>query len=220
MFSVNSVVKCFFQVYSVIIQRMRILLLTFLALAPFSAAQADIYTYKDAGGITHFSNVPDNKHYRVIVEAQRESGDTSLSARPVQTILADQKRFTPLVEESARTYQVDSALLHAVITAESGYNPKAVSRKGAEGLMQLMPETAKRYGVENSFDPAQNIRGGAQYLRDLLKMFNNDMELAVAAYNAGEKAVANHGNSIPPYRETLAYVPKVMKLHKKYQAIL
>lgn len=199
---------------------MGIALLAWLALAPFSAARADIYTYVDARGITHFSNVPDNSLYRLIVETQREGGDTPMRSRPAQTILADKQRFNPLVEESARTYQVDAALLHAVITAESGYNPRAVSRKGAAGLMQLMPDTARRYGVENSFDPAQNIRGGTQYLRDLLQMFGNNMELAVAAYNAGEKAVANHGNRIPPYRETLAYVPKVMKLHKKYQSIL
>lgn len=198
---------------------MGIALLAWLALAPFSAAQADIYTYVDARGVTHFSNVPDNKHYRLIAETRRDGGASTL-ARSGQTMVADRKRFTPLVEESARAFQVDPALLHAVITAESGYNPRAVSSKGAAGLMQLMPDTARRYGVENSFDPAQNIRGGTQYLRDLLQMFGNNMELAVAAYNAGEKAVANHGNRIPPYRETLAYVPKVMKLHKKYQSIL
>lgn len=199
---------------------MGIALLAFLALAPFSAAQADIYTYVDARGITHFSNVPDNKLYRLIVETQREGGDTPMRSRPVQTILADKQRLSPLVEETARNYQVDPALLHAVITAESGYNPRAVSRKGAEGLMQLMPETARRYGVADSFDPAQNIRGGAKYLKYLLQLFDNDTELAVAAYNAGEKAVAKHGNRIPPYPETLAYVPKVMKLHRKYQSVL
>lgn len=198
---------------------MRFLLLAML-LAPFSAVRADIYTYTDAKGITHFSNVPDNKLYRLILETQRQGGDSPMRSRPVQAILADKQRFAPLVEETARAYQVDSALLHAVITAESGYNPRAVSKKGAQGLMQLMPETARRYGVADSFDPAQNIRGGARYLRDLLQMFGNNMELAVAAYNAGEKAVANYGNRIPPYRETLAYVPKVMKLQRKYQSIL
>lgn len=197
-----------------------LLLIACLFLAPFSIARADIYKYIDARGITHFSNVPDNTLYRLIVETQRGGGSAPMRSRPAQAILADKQRFAPLVEETARAYQVDSALLHAVITAESGYNPRAVSRKGAEGLMQLMPDTARRYGVADSFDPAQNIRGGAQYLRDLLRMFGNDMELAVAAYNAGEKAVMKHGNRIPPYRETLAYVPKVMKLQRKYQSIL
>jgi soluble lytic murein transglycosylase-like protein len=91
-----------------------------------------------------------------------------------------------------------------------------VSRAGAVGLMQLMPETAKRYKVTDRHDPEQNIRGGAQYLRDLLRMFNNDLHLTIAAYNAGEKAVMKYGNRIPPFRETLAYVPKVMKFYKQY----
>jgi len=92
---------------------------------------------------------------------------------------------------------------------------KAVSKRGASGLMQLMPETAKRYGVADIFDPKQNIRAGAQYLRDLLKMFNNDLRLVLAAYNAGEKAVVRHGSKIPPYPETAAYVPKVLAFYKK-----
>lgn len=93
------------------------------------------------------------------------------------------------MEQAARTYQVDSALLHAVISAESGYNSVAVSNKGAAGLMQLMPETARRYGVMNSLDPEQNIRGGTKYLSDLLQLFDNNLELAVAAYNAWDNTV-------------------------------
>lgn len=203
---------------SAIMRRMKHLLLGLLALIPFSAAQADIYTYTDAKGIMHFSNSPDRKEYHLLVATQDSGAGTP--SRPAAISQADKKRFAPLVEETGRAYQVDPALLHAVITAESGYNPRAVSRKGAGGLMQLMPDTARRYGVDDVFDPAQNIRGGAQYLRDLLKMFDNNMELAVAAYNAGEKAVMNNGNHIPPYRETLAYVPKVLKLHRKYQSTL
>ena len=201
---------------------MRIFPFVLLALAPLTNAQAEIYTYTDARGIRHFSNVPDNKQYRLIVATQHSGGGgVAANDRPAQIAsVADRNRFGPLVAEAARDFQVDSALLHAVITAESGYNPNAVSKKGAAGLMQLMPDTAKRYGVGNSFDPTQNVRGGAQYLRDLLKMFDNNLELAVAAYNAVEKAVMNNGNRIPPYRETLAYVPKVMKLHKKYQSVL
>jgi soluble lytic murein transglycosylase-like protein len=107
-----------------------------------------------------------------------------------------------------------------VITAESGYNAAAVSRAGAQGLMQLMPQTAKRYEVADSFDPEQNIRGGARYLRDLLDLFGNDLELAIAAYNAGENAVLRHGRKVPPYRETLAYVPKVIGLYDKYRGML
>jgi soluble lytic murein transglycosylase-like protein len=193
----------------------------FLAMFVLSApATADIYTYTDANGIVHFSNARDNKNDKVVVAAQRDESRSELPRGQVQVSQAGKNRFVPLVEEAARAYQVDAALLHAVISAESGYNPTAVSNKGAVGLMQLMPETARRYGVENSFDPEQNIRGGTKYLSYLLQLFNNNLELTVAAYNAGENAVIRHGYSIPPYRETLAYVPKVLKLQKKYLSIL
>lgn len=199
---------------------MKFLLLTILLFALVPSAEADIYTYTDASGIVHFSNAPDNKNSKVVVAAQRDENRSELPRGQVQVSQAGKNRFAPLVEAAARTYRVDAALLHAVISAESGYNPAAVSNKGAVGLMQLMPETAKRYGVRNSFDPAQNIYGGAKYLSDLLQLFDNNLELAVAAYNAGENAVIRHGYSIPPYRETLAYVPKVLKLQKKYLSAL
>jgi soluble lytic murein transglycosylase-like protein len=105
-----------------------------------------------------------------------------------------------------------------VITAESGYNPGAVSRAGARGIMQLMPDTARRFGVQNILDPAQNIQGGVKYLRELLTLFNGDKELAVAAYNAGENAVIRSGNRIPPYAETASYVPKVLDFYRKFQS--
>lgn len=199
---------------------MKLLLLTMMLFALAPSAKADIYTYTDASGIVHFSNVPDNKNFKIVVAAQRDENRSESARGQVQVSQAGKNRFTPFVEEAARTYQVDAALLHAVISAESGYNPAAVSNKGAVGLMQLMPETARRYGVANSLDPEQNIRGGTKYLSDLLRMFNNNLELAVAAYNAGENAVIRHGYNIPPYQETLAYVPKVLKLQKKYRAIL
>jgi hypothetical protein len=120
------------------------------------------------------------------------------------------------IEAAATANNIDAALIRAVISAESGYNPYAVSRAGAVGLMQLMPYTASRYNVANSRDPEQNIHGGARYLRDLLQMFNHDVRLAVAAYNAGEHAVMKYGYRIPPYPETLAYVPKVLKYYAQY----
>jgi soluble lytic murein transglycosylase-like protein len=133
---------------------------------------------------------------------------------------AKQQRFGPLIADAAQAYQMDTALLHAVITAESGYDPGAVSKKGALGLMQLMPETARRYGVADPLDPLQNIHGGAQYLRDLLRMFDRDLPLALAAYNAGENAVRKYGNRVPPYRETASYVPKVLKIYNRYRGAL
>ena len=126
-------------------------------------------------------------------------------------------KYNQLVEDVALTYGLDSALLYAVISAESGYNRKAVSKKGASGLMQLMPLIAKHYGVVDLLDPVQNLHGGAQYLRDMLILFNNDVSLAVAAYNAGETAVVRHGNRIPPYRETMNYVQRVLSFYREYQ---
>jgi soluble lytic murein transglycosylase-like protein len=127
------------------------------------------------------------------------------------------KRYSAIVESAARANGVDSALVHAVITAESGYNPSAVSRTGARGLMQLMPATAERYGVQNIMDPTENIVAGVKYLRDLLAVFQGNLELTVAAYNAGENAVIRYGNKVPPYAETMGYVPKVLAFYRKFQ---
>jgi soluble lytic murein transglycosylase-like protein len=123
-------------------------------------------------------------------------------------------RFARLIEEAAHRYGLDPLLLHAVIRAESGYNPDALSPRGATGLMQLLPDTARRYGVKDLYDPRQNVRAGARYLRDLLERFGNDLELALAGYNAGEGAVLRAGNRIPDYRETRAYVPKVLGFYR------
>ena len=114
--------------------------------------------------------------------------------------------------------KVDPALIKAVISVESGYNPMARSPKGAMGLMQLMPQTAARYGVKNIRDPKENIHGGARYLRDLMAMFGNDLRLVLAAYNAGEEAVMKYGRRIPPFAETVAYVPRVLGQYKYAQA--
>jgi soluble lytic murein transglycosylase-like protein len=126
-------------------------------------------------------------------------------------------RYAHHIETAARLTNVPAALIRAVISAESAFNPYALSSTGAVGLMQLMPDTADRYGVKNRLDPSQNILGGARYLRDLMRMFKNNMPLTLAAYNAGEGAVMKHGRRIPPYPETVAYVPKVMGYYKKYR---
>jgi soluble lytic murein transglycosylase-like protein len=128
------------------------------------------------------------------------------------------RRYSPMIESASKTHNVEVALVHAVITAESGYNAGAISRAGARGLMQLMPDTARRFGVQNIMDPAQNIQGGVKYLRELLTLFNGDKELAVAAYNAGENAVIRHGHRVPPYTETVNYVPKVLGIYRKFQS--
>ena len=182
-------------------------------------ALADIYSFKDEKGVVHFTNMPDDKRYRLV---RREAGNpapanASLGAALYLPSIADMKRYSAIVESAARANGVDSALVHAVISAESGYNPSAVSRTGARGLMQLMPATAERYGVQNIMDPTENIVAGVKYLRDLLTMFQGNMELAVAAYNAGENAVIRYGNKVPPYAETMGYVPKVLAFYRKFQ---
>jgi soluble lytic murein transglycosylase-like protein len=194
----------------------RFVLLAALALCS-GFAQADIYRSLDPNSPTKFTNM---------LPAEG-SWELYLKVKPVpvrQEPAYDQRRFTvdshsryaSQIQAAAMANNIEAALIRAVISVESGYNPSAVSRAGAVGLMQLMPETAMRYKVTDRHDPDQNIHGGAEYLRDLLRMFNYDLHLAIAAYNAGEQAVMKYGNHIPPYRETLAYVPKVMKFYKRY----
>jgi len=183
-------------------------------------AAADIYTFKDEKGVVHFTNIPaTDKRYK-LVRKEEGTSDYARTAGVPQYAMpsADAiRKYTPMIESAAHNLGVDVALVHAVISAESGYNPVAVSRAGARGLMQLMPETAKRYGVQNIHDPMENINGGVRYLRDLLTMFNGNLELAIAAYNAGENAVIRAGNRIPPYAETAQYVPKVIGFYRKFQ---
>ncbi len=130
---------------------------------------------------------------------------------------SDPSRYASHIEAAARATNVPAALIRAVISAESAFNPYALSATGAVGLMQLMPDTAARYGVGNRLDPSQNIMGGARYLGDLMRMFNNNIHLSLAAYNAGEGAVIKHGRKIPPFPQTVAYVPKVMGYYRKYR---
>ena len=198
--------------------------LTVLALCGPLAARADtgiynladtgIYKFVDEQGGLHLSNVPDDKRYQVLI-APIVATSEAMREAPVNP--DSRQQYGAVIERVAGQFGIDAALLHAVISVESGYNPNALSRRGAGGLMQLMPETAKRFGVANVFDPADNVRGGAQYLAELLKMFDNDLRLTLAAYNAGENAVLKYGKRIPPYRETVDYVPKVVGFYQKYR---
>lgn len=125
------------------------------------------------------------------------------------------KVFLPFIEEASSAYRLPGELIHAVIAVESNYNPRAVSPKGAQGLMQLMPATARRFGGSDAFDPRQNILTGSRYLRWLMDKFNQNVELAVAAYNAGEGAVVKAGYRIPPNAETMKYVPNVLAHYQR-----
>ena len=138
-----------------------------------------------------------------------------ITITPVRKSKSD--RFNPVITKAADRYAVDPALIKAVIMAESSYNPKAVSRQGAKGLMQLMPGTARALGVKNAFNPAHNINGGVKYLRQLLDIFNDDARLALAAYNAGTSKVKRHGG-VPPIKSTRIYVKKVFAYYHHYKA--
>jgi soluble lytic murein transglycosylase-like protein len=175
-------------------------------------AEADIYSYVDAGGSVHYSNVPADPHYTLLL---RERSSTAQSGRAEPR---DQWSvlYSGPIDDAARRAGVPGALLRAVIGIESAFDPMALSSKGAQGLMQLLPATAARYGVLDPFEPGDNIRGGARYLSDLLKRYGNDLELALAAYNAGEDAVERSGRAIPPFAETRAYVPAVLKLYRAF----
>jgi soluble lytic murein transglycosylase-like protein len=197
------------------------------------AAHADIFRYVNEDGQTVFSDMaPQSGKYEVVVKSAPKpvAAPAPSAAAPdyveptprermrLEAMGVKRARYAAHINEAARVNNIDPALVHAVISAESSYNDRARSPKGAIGLMQLMPDTARRYAVSNIWDPIQNIHGGTRYLADLLRMFNNDHRLAVAAYNAGEKAVMKYGNRIPPYAETVAYVPKVMTYYRKYSA--
>ncbi|MCK9199967.1 MAG: lytic transglycosylase domain-containing protein [Gallionella sp.] len=188
-------------------------LLSGLCLLP--PALANIYAYTASDGTVSLSNVPPDDHYAILIPAPVER---TVAAGDPPSSIARKVDYDKVVDAVARTYGLESALLHAVISVESRYRPDAVSRKGAAGLMQLMPSITRHYGVSDPFDPVQNLHGGAKYLRYLLQAYNNDVSLALAAYNAGETAVAKYGNRIPPYRETVKYVPRVLGFYRKYRA--
>ena len=188
-------------------------------------AMADVFGYADDNGAIYLTDNPaaDEQYALLAVSPPEPVTPSALAATARSTSGGNSARITQAnapynetVKNAAESSGVEGRLLHAVITAESNYNPRAVSPKGAGGLMQLMPKTARQYGVANVFDPKQNIQGGARYLAYLLTLFDNDLELTVAAYNAGENAVIRHGRKVPPFRETTAYVSKVINLYKRY----
>jgi soluble lytic murein transglycosylase-like protein len=178
-----------------------------------ATAQADVYIAIDDKGGYVLTNVhrPGRNYERVIREPVAQAG-------PANAQLITGRPYADLVAAAARMHNVPQALLHALIKAESGYNPKARSAAGALGLMQLMPGTAKEMGVEDVLDPEDNVQGGARYLNRMLNLFDNDITLAVAAYNAGPDAVRRRG-AVPPFAETRRYVPNVLREYRKLQGL-
>ena len=187
----------------------------YLIFSHIITAQADIYRYEDEEGIIHFTDAPTDKRFKVILRDLKK--DKLLRTRLHLPISANPGDYDAIIKASADKYGVSTSLVKAVIHAESGYNPNALSRKGASGLMQLMPGTARSLKVNNSFDPKDNVEGGVKYLRFLIDTFRGDISLALAAYNAGLNKVAKFGG-IPPYAETRNYVNKVLSYMQSYQA--
>jgi soluble lytic murein transglycosylase-like protein len=174
-------------------------------------ATAAVYQYADENGSLHFTNVPTDPQYQMILPPDKGAGSSQGSAARKKYTAAD---FEKLVADRSQRHGMDPKLVEAVIQVESEYNPRAISSKGAQGLMQLMPETARDLGVQNAFDPAQNIDGGVRYLRYLLDFFGWDLDLALAAYNAGINRVLKH-HEVPHIVETQAYVKKVKKTYDR-----
>ena len=175
-------------------------------------AASKIYSYVDAEGIKHYTDVPDNNRYKLLVLSSRDM--TQSGQYYDQSLMARATQYDSIIEKAAFSAAVEPNLLRAVIVVESGFNSRAVSKRGAVGLMQLMPATATRFGVSNPYDPKQNVHAGARYLKFLIDRFGQDVRLALAAYNAGEEAVDRNGGRIPPFAETMAYVPRVMKIYR------
>jgi soluble lytic murein transglycosylase-like protein len=178
------------------------------------SASPPIYKYVDADGVAHFTDKPDSKRYRLFDLTPK--GLTRSGDRYDPRVLARAAQYDAIIEAEAKIAGVEPNLVRAVIVVESGFNSRAVSKCGAVGLMQLMPATATRFGVSNRYDPRQNVRGGTRYLGFLINRFRQNVRLALAAFNAGEDAVDRSSGQIPPFIETLEYVPKVLKV---YQAL-
>lgn len=192
-----------------------ILFLVLMLMFPSAMAVADIYKYEDDEGVLHFTDAPTDRRFKIFLRDIQRDKRLRTNFR-LSDCARDPKEFESIINSCAVEYGVDKSLVKAVIHAESGYNPSAVSPKGAQGLMQLMPKTAQGLKVTNSFDPQDNIRGGVRYLRFLLDTFKGDEALALAAYNAGLSKVSRYGG-IPPYQETQNYVSKVLSYKRTYQ---
>lgn len=167
------------------------------------AAQCDIYKYVDANGVVHFTNTPTGNQFRFYLKE-------TPSPNAGSGTLGDQ------IARSAKAFDLDEALIKAVIKVESNYDPKAVSARGAQGIMQLIPSTAREMQVSDPFNPAENIRGGSRYLRKMLDEFGGNLELALAAYNAGPGNVRRYGG-VPPFAETQNYIEQVKKYLQFYR---
>jgi len=193
------------------VQLSRVFILSFLLWPVVSGA--DIYRYMDGEGVVHYSNIqPDEKFTLYLREGPKAAPPAQASALPGASWMSG------YVDRFSRANDLPPALVHAIIKAESNGQRKAVSPKGAKGVMQLMPFTSKRMRVADPFDPIENIEGGIKYIKELLVTFEGNLTNTVAAYNAGPAAVRKYGG-VPPYQETRLYVRRVMELYRQYSAV-
>lgn len=193
------------------VQLSRLFILSFLLWPVVSGA--DIYRYVDGDGVIHFSNIrPEGKATLYLREGPKAAPRAQASSIPGSSWM------TGYVDRFSRANDLPPALVHAIIKAESNGQRTAVSRKGAKGVMQLMPFTSKRMRVNDPFDPIENIEGGIKYIKELLVAFEGDLTSTIAAYNAGPAAVRKYGG-VPPYQETRQYVRRVMDLYRQYSAV-
>jgi soluble lytic murein transglycosylase len=176
-----------------------------IALQP-TASLADIYMYIDSQGVLHFTNTPTSSNYKLYVKERPAMRRASRSS----------KQFDPLILAASKKHGIAFPLIKALIKVESDFNPRAVSRSGALGLMQIMPENVEAFKITDPFDPLDNIMGGTWYLGQLLRRFNGQLPLALAAYNAGP-TVVEHSRRVPPYKETQDYVQRVMQYYYTYK---
>lgn len=207
--------------------------LMMVALTPFlapSIAQADIYMQQDTSEQIVLTNLLIDSErtnqrvgYELLIEndirsPSKSENNLAMNNHSNESHGLSRQQVSEAVASASAQTSIDPALIHAVIRVESNYNTRAVSRRGAQGLMQLMPSTARRFNVTNPYDPAQNVLAGAQYLRELHTLFNGNMPLILAAYNAGPKAVSKNHMRIPPFMETRLYVPKVLDAYRRIRA--
>ena len=171
-------------------------------------ASSEIYRYKDEKGVWHYSNIKSSRHYELYMSRASKKAPKGIPARDV-------RKYDEFILLASNLFQVDRFLIKAIIRAESDFDCRAVSSKGAQGLMQLMPDTANAMEVKDPFDPKENILGGTRYVSLLLKRFSNNKTLALAAYNAGPKVVES-SKGIPPYPETKTFVKRVMNYYQAY----
>lgn len=202
-----------------LIGRTRSCIIFLLLTLPFylpSLSSADIYKFVDDEGVMHFTDAPTDRRFKIFMRDLKKDKKLRTNFK-LGSLSRNPEEFDPIVRSVASEFGVDKNLVKAVIHAESGYNPKAVSPKGAQGLMQLMPKTAQGLNVSDCLDPKDNIRGGVKYLRFLLDTFRGDVTLALAAYNAGLSRVNQYGG-VPPYEETRNYISRVLSYQKSYQS--